>query len=68
MKNTLFDLSGKTALITGGTHGLGMAMATGIGDAGAKLEINGHSKDKMELALADGGKRSLIKERCGRRK
>ncbi len=51
MKNTLFDLSGKTALITGGTHGLGMAMAMGLGDAGAKLVINGHSKGKMETAL-----------------
>ncbi len=51
MKNTLFDLTGKTALITGGTHGLGMAMAMGLGDAGATLVINGHSKDKLELAL-----------------
>ena len=47
----LFDLSGKRALITGGTHGLGMAMAKGIGQAGAKLIINGHSPDKMKDAL-----------------
>jgi gluconate 5-dehydrogenase len=47
----LFDLSGKRALITGGTHGLGMAMAKGIGLAGAKLIINGHSPDKMKDAL-----------------
>lgn len=47
----LFDLSGKRALITGGTHGLGMAMAKGIGLAGAKLIINGHSPDKMQDAL-----------------
>jgi gluconate 5-dehydrogenase len=47
----LFDLSGKRALITGGTHGLGMAMAKGIGHAGAKLIINGHSPDKMKDAL-----------------
>ncbi|MEN8138048.1 MAG: gluconate 5-dehydrogenase [Bacteroidota bacterium] len=47
----LFDLTGKRALITGGTHGLGMAMAKGLGDAGAELIINGHSPDKMELAL-----------------
>ncbi len=52
MENSLFDLTGKVALVTGGTHGLGMAMAMGLGDAGATLVINGHSKDKMELALA----------------
>lgn len=50
MKN-LFDLSGKRALITGGTHGLGMAMAMGLGNAGAELLINGHSPDKLEAAI-----------------
>jgi gluconate 5-dehydrogenase len=48
----LFNLTGKRALITGGTHGLGMAMAKGLGLAGAKLIINGHSPDKMKDALA----------------
>lgn len=49
----LFNLSGKCVLITGGTHGLGMAMAKGLASAGAELIINGHSPDKMEAALAD---------------
>jgi len=49
----LFDLTGKRALITGGTHGLGMAMAKGLGQAGAHLLINGHSPAKMEHALAE---------------
>lgn len=48
----LFDLTGKIALITGGTHGLGMAMAMGLGEAGATLVINGHTPTKMEKALA----------------
>lgn len=48
---TLFDLSGKRALITGGTHGLGMAMANGLGLAGAELIINGHSPEKMKHAI-----------------
>jgi gluconate 5-dehydrogenase len=52
MKN-LFDLSGKRALITGGTHGLGMAMAKGLGNAGAELLINGHSPAKLEAALEE---------------
>lgn len=50
--NGLFDLSGQVALITGATHGLGMAMASAIGKAGATLVINGHTPSKMEEALA----------------
>ncbi|GAB4424346.1 MAG: gluconate 5-dehydrogenase [Bacteroidia bacterium] len=48
----LFDLTGKTALVTGATHGLGMAMAQGLGEAGARLAVNGHTPAKMEAALA----------------
>lgn len=49
----LFDLHGKTALITGATHGLGMAMAMGLGKAGATLIINGNSsQEKIDRALA----------------
>ncbi|MEO1418105.1 MAG: gluconate 5-dehydrogenase [Bacteroidota bacterium] len=47
----LFDLTGKVALVTGGTHGLGMAMAKGLGEAGAQLVINGHTPSKMAHAL-----------------
>ncbi|MFK7887157.1 MAG: gluconate 5-dehydrogenase [Gammaproteobacteria bacterium] len=48
----LFDLTGKTALVTGATHGLGMAMAVGLGKAGATVVINGHSsRKKLDLAL-----------------
>lgn len=50
---SLFDLNGKVALVTGATHGLGMAMATGLGKAGATLVINGHSsQEKLDKALA----------------
>ncbi|ROI09040.1 gluconate 5-dehydrogenase [Chryseobacterium sp. H3056] len=48
----LFNLKGKTALITGGTHGLGMAMAEALAQAGAKLVITGTTPEKMEKALA----------------
>jgi len=49
----LFNLTGKTALITGGTHGLGMAMAKGLGEAGATLVINGNSsQEKLDKAIA----------------
>ncbi|HMB63054.1 MAG TPA: gluconate 5-dehydrogenase [Eudoraea sp.] len=48
----LFDLTGKRALITGGTHGLGMAMAEGLAEAGAELVITGTTPEKMKAALA----------------
>ncbi|UKM66458.1 gluconate 5-dehydrogenase [Flavobacteriaceae bacterium GSB9] len=50
----LFDLKGKTALVTGATHGLGMAMAMGLGKAGATLVVNGaSSQDKLDNAVAE---------------
>lgn len=48
----LFDLTGKVALITGGTHGLGMAMAEGLASAGAELVITSTTPSKLEEALA----------------
>lgn len=53
MSIQLFDLTGKVALITGGTHGLGQAMAIGLGNAGATLVINGaSSQEKLDTAVA----------------
>lgn len=49
----MFDLQGKVALVTGATHGLGMAMANGLGAAGARLAVNGRSsQDKIDKAVA----------------
>lgn len=50
MSKQLFDLSGKTALVTGGTHGLGMAIATGLAQAGARIIINDVFPEKLEEA------------------
>lgn len=47
----LFDLTGKVALVTGATHGLGMAMAKALAGAGARLVVNGNTPAKMEAAL-----------------
>lgn len=48
----LFNLEGKVALVTGGTHGLGMAMAKGLGDAGAIIVVNGNSsQEKINNAV-----------------
>lgn len=49
----LFDLTGQIALVTGATHGLGMAMAKALGKAGATLVINGNTPSKMEKALQE---------------
>ncbi|MCP8898285.1 gluconate 5-dehydrogenase [Gilvimarinus xylanilyticus] len=52
MSSELFSLKGKTALITGATHGIGMAMAMGLGKAGAKIVINGRSsQEKIDRAV-----------------
>ncbi|MFD2563908.1 gluconate 5-dehydrogenase [Aquimarina rubra] len=52
MSLALFNLKGKNALITGATHGLGMAMAKGLGLAGATIIVNGNSsQEKIDLAL-----------------
>jgi gluconate 5-dehydrogenase len=59
MSTDLFNLTGKIALITGGTHGLGMAMAKALGQAGATLVINGHTKEKMEKALNEYNRQHL---------
>ncbi|MFP4059063.1 MAG: gluconate 5-dehydrogenase [Bacteroidales bacterium] len=59
MKNDLFDLSGKIALVTGGTHGLGMAMATGLGEAGATIVVNDISPEKLDSAKKEYKKAGL---------
>jgi len=51
--NDLFDLSGKVALITGGTHGIGMAIGKVLGQAGAKICVNDLSEEKLESCKTD---------------
>lgn len=53
MSINLFDLTGKTALITGGIHGLGMAMAKGLGNAGATIVVNNNSEEALIDAIAE---------------
>ena len=46
----IFDLSGRRALITGSTRGIGLALAGGLGRAGASIVLNG--RDAAALAAA----------------
>ena len=48
----LFDLTGKTALVTGSTRGLGRALARGLASAGAAVVLNGRHPDALEEAAA----------------
>ena len=49
----LFDLKGKTALITGGSRGLGLQMAHALGEAGARLMLSSRKADDLEQAVAE---------------
>jgi NAD(P)-dependent dehydrogenase (short-subunit alcohol dehydrogenase family) len=53
MPSTLFDLTGKTALVTGGSKGLGKAMARGFAEAGADVFISSRNESELRAALDD---------------
>jgi gluconate 5-dehydrogenase len=53
MSTSLFDLTGKRALVTGATHGIGMAIAKGLAEAGAKIIINDLMQDKLDSAVQE---------------
>src|SRR5262249_34979083 len=46
------DLSGKTALVTGSTVGIGRAIAKGLAQSGAAVIVNGRTTAKVEAAVA----------------
>ena len=49
----LFDLTGKTALVTGGSRGLGLQMAQALGEAGARVMLSSRKADDLKAAAAD---------------
>jgi len=55
----LLDLKGRVALITGGSRGLGLAMAEALGDMGAKIAITARKPDELESAVEQLRKRGI---------
>jgi len=47
------DLEGTTALVTGSTQGIGLAIATGLAAAGARVVLNGRSQDSVDRGIAE---------------
>lgn len=58
-------LHDKVALVVGGTSGIGLAIATGPGDAGARFCVAGRSADKLQAALAALGASGNLDRRVG---
>jgi gluconate 5-dehydrogenase len=51
MIQELFDLTGKIALITGSSRGIGYALAEGMGKAGCRIILNGTNQDRLTESL-----------------
>src|SRR5260370_6316203 len=51
MAGNLFDLSGRVALVTGGSKGLGKAMARGLAEVGADIVISSRHENELKSAL-----------------
>ncbi len=57
--NEMFGLEGKVALVTGGTHGIGMACGMALGKAGAKVCVNDIDEEKLASAKEEYAKAGI---------
>jgi len=62
----LLDLSGKTAVVTGGSRGIGLQMAAALGEMGAKVALTARRQDELDEARAAlAGRRHRLPEIAG---
>ena len=55
----LFDLTGRSAIITGGSRGLGLQIAEALGEMGAKLALTARKKDELDHAVEHLAKKGV---------
>ena len=55
----LLDLSGRAAIVTGGSRGLGLQIAEALGEMGAKLALTARKKDELDHAVAHLAKQGV---------
>jgi NAD(P)-dependent dehydrogenase (short-subunit alcohol dehydrogenase family) len=55
----LFDLTGKVALVTGGSRGLGLQMAEALGEMGARIALVARKRDELDQAVAHLGRQGI---------
>jgi NAD(P)-dependent dehydrogenase (short-subunit alcohol dehydrogenase family) len=55
----LFDLSGRVAIVTGGSRGLGLQMAEALGEMGAKVALTARKQDELDGAVAHLAKQKI---------
>src|SRR6185295_2142496 len=61
MLKELFNLAGRTALVTGGSKGIGKAVARGLAEAGANVAISARHEDELKKAQAEIGDNLSVK-------
>eukprot|EP01037_Dinobryon_pediforme_P009553 gene9553-9629_t len=66
MAHSLFDLSGRIALVTGSSQGIGLGIARGLAQAGAKVVLNGRNVEKLADAQLNLQKEAFYDWVCAR--